>query len=469
MPCCKAEKFKWCRDLDTATSDDKKEYCIFHAPKNYEGVSFDIEKFNDLVFEKIDEAKKSVHKCDLSGTIFEGPISFTQYNKENPLPFIDFHEVTFISDVDFRHVAFSEEARFDKAHFKERVSFWQVNFQGRVSFSEANFLDNAFWGGTRFDQETTFQLSNFRGGAHFSDAIFNKSVNFRHAKFLGEFIIGGEFKETADFRQVLFGDATEFRGTFNKQVSFWWSTFKAEGDFRRIEFHEMADFGRCSIEKALLFVEVDLSHLSFLDCNIRNCQFVRCKWPGIRGREALYDEKREKTSYEKVEELYRQLKCKYKDDHNEQEASKWHYSEKEMFRKKKWWRRFNPLSFSNLYWGFSGYGERPIRAGFMLLFLFVSLVLITNSLGLVSSSGKPVYGVTTIKGFSNLFGENSQLESGKIALLIYNTIQYALFFKAPYFKPETLSGEIIFALFTKLFMPIQAALFILALKNRFRR
>lgn len=280
--------------------------------------------------------------------------------------------------------------------------------------------------------------------------------------------VGGTFKGTVDFRQVLFGGVTEFRGTFIKEVSFWWSTFKADADFREIVFHKMADFSRCSIGKSLLFEEVDLSYCSFLDCSIHNCQFIRCKWPRIRGREALYDEKK-KAPYEKVEELYRQLKWKYKEGHNEQEASRWHYSEKEMYRKKNWWRRFNPFSFSNLYWAASGYGERPVRAGIMLLLLFVSLVLFTSSLGLVSSSGKPVYGVNTFKEFSDTFGSKFLPELEKIGLIIYNTMQYVLFFKTPYFKPETLSGDIILAIFTKLLMPIQAALFILALRNRFRR
>jgi len=468
MSCCKAEKFKWCSGLDAITSYDGKEYCIFHAPKGREGISIDIEKFNELVFKRIEEAKKSGQKCDLSGTLFEGPISFSQYNKENPLPFIKFQDVTFISDADFRHVSFNEEANFDRVCFKESMSFWQVDFRGRVSFSEATFFKNASWSGTKFAQEATFQLANFIEGAYFSDTTFNKSVNFRHSKFQGEMVLGGTFKGTVDFRQVLFGDNTEFRGTFSKEVSFWWSTFKAEADFRKIIFHKMTDFSRCSIEKTLLFVEVDLSYCSFLDCSIHNCQFIRCKWPRIRGRRALYDEKK-KAPYEKVEELYRQLKWKYKEGHNEQEASTWHYSEKEMFRKKKWWRRFNPFSFSNLYWLSSGYGERPVRAGLILLLLFVSLVLITSSLGLVSSSGKPVYGVTTFKGFSDTFGSKFLPELEKTGLLIFNTIQYALFFKTPYFKPQTLSGDIILTIFTKLLMPIQAALFIFALRNRFRR
>jgi uncharacterized protein YjbI with pentapeptide repeats len=439
MPCCKADKFKWCGGLDTITSYDGKEYCIFHAPKGREGISINIEKFNERVFKRIEEAKKLGQKCNLSGTLFEGPISFSQYNKENPLPFINFQDVTFISDADFRHVSFNQEANFDRVCFKESVSFWQVDFRGRVSFSEATFFKSAFWSGTKFAQEATFQLANFIEGAYFSDTTFNKSVNFRQSKFQGEMVLGGTFKGPVDFRQVVFTGTIEIRGVFDQEVSFWWSTFKADADFREVAFNKTVDFGRCLIEKSLLFVEVDLSHCSFIDSNIRNCEFIRCKWPRIRGRKALCDEK-DNSSYGKVEELYRQLKWKYKIGNNEQEVSSWHYAEKEMYRKKKPWRRFNPFSFSNLYWAFSGYGERPIRAGLMLLLFFASLVLITGSLGLISSSGNSVYGVTAFEGLSDLVGPKFEPELKRIGLLILNTIQYTVFFKTPYFKPETLSG-----------------------------
>lgn len=466
MPCCRSEKFKWCKSLDTTTCDDGKEYCIFHAPEGHKGIA--IEEFNELVLDRIKRAKQLGQKCDLSGTLFEGPISFREYDEDNPLPLVNFQEVTFIDSADFRHVSFNEEVTFDKAIFRESASFWHTSFRGRVSFSEAAFMKKASWHGTTFADKATFQLGTFAEGAYFSDITFYDSVNFRMVKFHGELVVGGTFQGEVDFRQVLFGDTTEFRGTFEKEVSFWWSTFKAEADFRNIVFRNMTDFSRCTIEKTMLFTEVDLSYCSFLDCRIYNCQFIRCKWPSIRGRKAVYDEKK-KAAYEKLEEIYRQLKLKYKEGYNEQEASIWHYSEKEMFRKKKSWRRFNPFSFSNLYWASSGYGDRPVRAGTVFLFLFVTLVLLTCYLGLTSSSGKPVYGVKALKGFSDIFGPKFLPELDKLGLLIYSTVQYALFWETPYFKPETLTGGIIMAIFTKLLMPIQAALFILALRNRFRR
>ena len=94
MGCCKAEKYKWCKELDTVYTDEEgKEYCVFHAPKGHKGVS--LEEFNNLVFQRIEEAKNSGQECNLSGTIFEGEIIFTHFDKENPLPDIDFSFITF--------------------------------------------------------------------------------------------------------------------------------------------------------------------------------------------------------------------------------------------------------------------------------------------------------------------------------------------------------------------------------------
>src|SRR5208337_5174387 len=85
----------------------------------------------------------------------------------------------------------------------------------------------------------------------------------------------------------------------------------------------------------------------------------------------------------KVENLYRQLKQKYKDEHNEPEVSKWHYREKAMFRRRNHWRRFLP-SIATLYCLCSGYGERPIRAGLALAALLLMISLLFGFVGLHS-------------------------------------------------------------------------------------
>jgi hypothetical protein len=86
-----------------------------------------------------------------------------------------------------------------------------------------------------------------------------------------------------------------------------------------------------------------------------------------------------------------------------------------------------------------------------------------NIFGLISASGQEIFGVKIIKGFSGV------IEWKKFWLLIYNTIQNSFFIKDTFFKPQTLAGVIILTITTKLIIPIQAALFVLALRNKFRR
>ena len=244
---------------------------------------------------------------------------------------------------------------------------------------------------------------------------------------------------------------------------------RKNASFRHTTFTEVATFWGCLTEGIICFEDVDLSHVSFLETNPHNFNFICCKWPQKKGRDVLYDEiqiksLKDKKAFEQVEDLYRQLKHKYKKELNEPEVSNWHYGEKEMFRKKRLWRRFNPISFSNLYWAFSGYGECPIRAGIMLLLLLIFIMTGMNYFGLVPfMEGNPVYEVAEIKGFSG------SIDWKKLWLLFYNTIQHILFFKTPFFKPETLSGNIFLTVSTKIMIPIQAAMFAFALRNKFRR
>ena len=163
-----------------------------------------------------------------------------------------------------------------------------------------------------------------------------------------------------------------------------------------------------------------------------------------------------------VGELYRQLKQQYKERHNEAVASKWHYREKEMFRKKRLFRRVLP-STTNLYWIFSGYGESPVQAGVLLLALLASLIVLMTAFGLVAIPGKEINEITNIQGFP--FTINWM----KFRILIETILQHAVFTKKPYYEAATSGGATVLLVFTRLIIPIQAALFAFALRNKFRR
>jgi uncharacterized protein YjbI with pentapeptide repeats len=469
VPCCKAKKYGWCKDLRSLwASVDYKEYCVFHAPEADKGQT--PENFNKLVHEKIQEAIDNNAECDLSGTIFPWHIDFSHFNKDNPFPQVYFNNVvfqkganfdkaTFSGDVSFDGSTFSWDARFFNTDFKKNASFTRATFTGRASFTEANFSETAFFYETTFRKTAHFYNTTFREVAHFYSTSFRENAIF----------IKANFKKVgyAHFSDAIFSKEANFiNATFSGDVKFTKGIFNGDVYFRTTKFENSLYLGWCSIKTSMYFEGVDLSNVSFLDSNPLRMHFTNCTWPQRFGRNALSDEvkpKDGKLPFDKVEYLYRRLKQKYKEEHNETEASNWHYGEKEMFRKKKWWRRYNPVSFSNLYWFSSGYGERPIRAGLVILLLFVAVTILMSLFGLDPKNGMSLYGVEPIKGFSSVF------EPKKFWLLINNTIQHALFVRDTYFIPQSLAGSIILTLSTKLIMPIQTALFVLALRNKFRR
>jgi hypothetical protein len=234
------------------------------------------------------------------------------------------------------------------------------------------------------------------------------------------------------------------------------------------------------------FDYTDLGRTSFLYTDLLNMDFINCIWPKKNNREILSDElaifksdfftdlnlnhsfknsplewlrarldgtfseilKREwecfqediacdKPAIKKVEILYRRLKQKFKEEHNEQEVSNWHYNEKEMFRKGSKWRRFVPLlSVTSLYWLTCGYGERPFRAGMILLALIAALSLLGAYGGLepVSTASTSVVGSIGALGIDNLFR----------SLFMGYYIEYVAvcdFSKNSVFNPTSLFGE----------------------------
>jgi len=211
-----------------------------------------------------------------------------------------------------------------------------------------------------------------------------------------------------------------------------------------------------------------------------NCTWARyTTWARFCDRDALCDEislyndpedkglikrwKRylipDKKALSKVESLYRQLKQKSKDDHNEQQASNWHYCEKEMFRKGNLRRRFAGLTA--LYWLSSGYGERVVRSSVVLAFLILFLPLLLACGGLVPTGGGQA-DLVCINGLYDIFNFKSY------QAVVLNTLQFATFQKVTAFRPNSHWGEW-FKVITQILIPLQTTLFAFAVRNRFRR
>lgn len=509
MSCCKAEIFRWCEREDVVYTDTGgKEYCVFHAPQGKKGIT--VKEFKERVFKRINDAKsnaslykaspagpipknkKEIWSCNLSGTIFEGDIDFGNLTS---LPPINFFYSTFSGTTGFENVVFNGEANFKKVTFNNIASFALATFKDKVCLDQAKFNKVAAFNGTIFEDKAYFRNVRFSSGANFSIANFKREAIFS----------GSGFGEEADFNRTTFNEDAYFLGetfiTRNESADNtpleklssddWVNRRNAEEVYpQRLT---KGNFKELNIKGKIRFERSNFTRISFLDTDLRKIDFINCVWPKKFGREILYDEiilfgdedyerfkgkpseilKREwslfkrdiscdKEEIKKVEILYRRLKQKFKEEHDEAEVSNWHYGEKEMRRKGNRFRRLFPLSLSNLYWFSSGYGERPLRAGVVLLLLIFTISALFRLAGLIPSNASPSYEIIEIKSWTDLINFHN------IKAIVLNTLQYATFENKPDFIPRTIYGGYL-KLVTRILIPLQAALFVLAVRNRFRR
>ncbi len=417
-PCIKETQFGWCKGKFTYPTGTGN-YCIFHKPK---GLPKDSAIFKGEVFQKINEAKEQDKKCDLSGTVFIDDISFGIFDNDNPLPEIDFSRCLFCGEVDFKNVV----------------------FEGPVTFGWGIFEKDVYFNQAKFNKKTEFYCTAFKGGAYFLYA---------------------EFVEEADFTEIV---------------------FEGEAIFIRKTFLNGADFNATGTKDRISFDQVDLKKVSFLDCDLRKFEFINCIFPRVEGnRRALYDElfvrklvpiekkkededdpaagdtdaEKKMDALERVEILYRRLKQKYLDEHDYSQASEWHVREKEMLKRRLEIKNFFSFFLLRLYKLSSDYGENPGRAFLVLMIMICAVVGFFFIFGMQKTGFKPE--VIQISCFHN-FNLN---EVGQVFLSV---LRFLSFQKDISLIPVGIGGEFV-RLLSQIFIPLQAALFGLAVRNKFRR
>jgi uncharacterized protein YjbI with pentapeptide repeats len=438
MGCCSAF---WCKpqEDDYFVGKDGRRYCIFHVPKgdedHFSSPSF-VKNFNEKIYQLINAAIAEGKECDLSRTIFPGPISFGKYNKGRPLPPISYEGAIFNGDVDFSGAALNGIATFRGATFKGNSDFRRTIFQSKTNFSEVSFCKKVTFAGAAFYAHVSFEDSEFKDEALFGEWLWEKtfcaSALFRRIRTKEGLIY---------FRRIKFKEGcVSFRGTSLTNFRFEGCAWpqKKPSLFQRV-------MPRCFLNPAdteVFYDEIDAD---------REYNFTPLRRK-IVDKYGVLAEK-----YGVVENLYRQMKQQAKENHNEPEVSRWHYREKEMFRKRNFWRRH--CGASAFYWAFSGYGERPVRAGWMLLMLVVTIGLAMNSLGLwcPATEGKVI----------QCFPLSPNLQ--RVETITQAVIEHALFVKDPILKAQPGWGGILLTVWTKVLIPVQAALFAFALRNKFRR
>jgi uncharacterized protein YjbI with pentapeptide repeats len=384
----------------------------------------------------------------------------------------NFSEATFLKEADFSWANFMEEGKFFRAIFKMRGSFLETSFTKKAAFPGATFMDKAYFIGATFREHAAFNGATFTGESDFSWAIFMEDANFSRARI--------------EDRMVFHATNSPKKGKSLPafQGAFWY-----------------LELGGAAV---LRFQDLSLAKVIFKDNDLRRVEFHHVAWHHYRGRQAIYDEVRlreeEKENpwfrdwfwawvsghlplmtfaleightadttgrdsigaylaeepappeppwgdrYGQVERLYRYLKINYETENDFKNAGDFQYGEMEMHRRASKWRWF-PFYWYNLYRWLSGYGERPSWALGWLAGFLLALPLLVWGVGLERVAGG------TSPGFMDTFTY--------------------IFDKATFQRPPLLSNLNLLGTFISnlslLIIPGQAALFLLALRNRLGR
>ncbi len=308
-------------------------------------------------------------------------------------------------------------------------NFWNGNeekkiFEKEVGFQKATFLEHVKFGGVAFLEKVDFNYANFLEETSI-EGTFEKSADFHETQFHKKVSFGGHFKESiVCFTVTKFANGASFKATFDKDVFFPGTQFGNIVSFHDCKFKGSIFFYDSNLPDGSYFRRTNLVNAFFKDIPLDNVSFWECKFPTIKGRKGLHDEKmlqyKEKDvifkqklkkelnswenlpntgDYESVENLYQQLKKNFEERRDYETAGDFHIGEMEMRRYKFkaevrdrnkggnfltkflfsiWnWTTFNTARRFLLYWYFmfSEYGEKPGRVftWFLLIPIFAVL------------------------------------------------------------------------------------------------
>ncbi len=436
-----------------AWEEDPHGFCLLHSRQDNKDEDG---KFTDAIKRQL-----SLQNYDFQGVFFSGPIDLSRDSELNIASF-------------FSGAKFIKKANFYRAIFTGTTNFYRVIFLGTANFDGAIFQREANFSSAIFTGDAGFCGATFQGEALFSFATFNEEAYFYQASFQGKayFVTLNPDEQgkaslpafSADFQHLILGpEATlVFRDVSLARTNF------LRTDMRCLSFHHVNWYSY---------------HAPALVWLLRKLPASWCKW--FPGRQAIFDEIhlredikgcrrwfigmalkygrraallclktdgnigpwQSKDNYAQVEELYQGLKQNYEKVGDYKRVGDFYYGEMEMYRRGNPWRRW--FSWYPFYWALSGYGERPLRAFIWLLLLIPAWAGLVWGLGIDQA------------------GAQAPVNYGDALLFIF---EKATLQRPPWTDIQDINwlGKLLASL-SVLLLPGQAALFILALRNRLGR
>lgn len=408
------------------------------------------------------------------GARFNGVFQFNQGKVGES----DFSGAVFNGLVSFYANQFNGSAIFDGARFIKPVEFCESQFADFTSFDEATFEDSA-----------NFFHADFNGSEHFAatfrSATFKKYTTFSHVSF----------HSLAEFTRTSFEDALEFDGNFGgfESATFQFSTF---------EKPEKVLFYRSFLHPSW-FIHIDPSQFVFTDnvwANLENGDV------GVRSELELLTERSVYTL--DISNPYRLLSiaCRQLADNAERNSRFENASGfRRMAMETEWLEKKNRVAtwVGNLtaenyklqrrFAGSEEAGDQPIepvnsfgimrRCGDFLLYFFYrftsyygeswqrALIVLIGTLlffSFIYTQMEFVVCVETLRSPEMNQSKICQIRTLDFFEGIQQSFSVSLFQSSEYRKPSNSNTEII-TIFEKIFVPLQAALFALAVRRKFMR
>ncbi len=357
------------------------KHCVLHSPDKNK----DKELFNEAFNQELENQKDSDEPdiLDIEGFVF--PVEFDFYDTgfkglhargatflEDALFFnakfnyTDFVGTTFEKTAYFDIATFNDKADFSHATFKEEALFYETKFMKGADFISSTFKKNAYFEDSKLN-DTLFKNTHFGPGTSFKSADLTK-VEFRSMSVSCCEFIDSVGLEVCCFRHVRWNNPNI--------VPAFKDLIKKDYEFNLIKWISAKRNKRWILADEIEQLRPD-KYQELLSASENN---------DLKEKHNDKQSKSNKLDNDKlyaIETAYRELKVNYENHKNFPDAGHFHIGEMEMKRLRKGWKRF--LSLSNVYWAFSGYGERWRRALISFLIIFTACALIYNWQGKYSS------------------------------------------------------------------------------------
>ncbi|MFX0140530.1 MAG: pentapeptide repeat-containing protein [Candidatus Hodarchaeota archaeon] len=374
-----------------------------------------------------------------------------------------------------------KEFHLEGSYFPIRFMLSNITIENKVYFTGCHFFDEVnikaifmnivYLRKCIFEEKSSFKNSEFRSMVRFSSSVFMKEAE-----------LDAHYYENAAFYDVEFHGNTNFRATaFEDRASFIRTIFPQHPyyvNFMGTRFNK---------PHSIKFSEVDFSRALFLWTDLSKIIFQNVRWPvtskikGARhyltdefsGEHYLKEDMRggqkyiSAKHYDHVQDLYQQLKRNFENQGSYAEAGDFYYGEMECYRKSSWARRFLP-SLVNLYRISSGYGQRYIRAGIVLILMLLFFAGAHTFLGLEPTPHN--YDYSKIQYSFNLnFRKANSFVSDLFISTVY-CVEVLIREEEPdrLFRPMSTKGDILNSTYSIL-VYLQLLFFILAVRRHFKR